>query len=245
MLPDFFNLNDFADGTIEENIGPSKTYVIEDNKIIGIIDGLDALKKSVFFMLSTERDEGKGNLITRNACVNYLKGYPIDVFCDPASAALKEEIKWVNSRGIKTKRQRDGQDYHGFIRQTNCPAGIIETAFVDNKNDAKFIDTATDLKLISFAVARAVLKTYGIKNNGYKNDKDNVYYIALKDIKIYEKPDTNSKNVATFKKGVIVKVDPEDSKTVDKGEWKQYWRKIGEGRWICVKGKARYAGHLG
>ncbi|MEG2521246.1 MAG: DUF2634 domain-containing protein [Anaerovoracaceae bacterium] len=89
MLPDFFNSNDFADGDIEENIEPFKTYAIEDNKIIGIIDGLDALKQSVFFMLSTERNE---NLI-------YSDDYGVEIAdrigepFDLAKAKVKETIK--------------------------------------------------------------------------------------------------------------------------------------------------------
>ena len=34
---------------------PSKTFRIVDNKIIGVVDHLDALKQSIYMMLSTER----------------------------------------------------------------------------------------------------------------------------------------------------------------------------------------------
>ena len=49
-----------------------------------------------------------------------------------------------NSRGAKIKTNAAGQDYYGFIRQTAAPAVIVETAFVDNQNDIKIIDTLAE-----------------------------------------------------------------------------------------------------
>ena len=46
-----------------------------------------------------------------------------------------------NSRGLKTKRGTDGQDYYAFIRETNCPSIICECAFVDNSTDMQVVYT--------------------------------------------------------------------------------------------------------
>lgn len=67
-----------------------------------------------------------------------------------------------NSRGAKTKKNSDGKDYFGFIRQTVCPAVIVECAFVDNKNDIKILDTVEEQKAMGVAIAKGVLKTLGI-----------------------------------------------------------------------------------
>ena len=51
-----------------------------------------------------------------------------------------------NSRGAKTKLNSKGDDYFGFIRQADCPAVIVECAFVDNATDIQIIDTAEEQK---------------------------------------------------------------------------------------------------
>jgi N-acetylmuramoyl-L-alanine amidase len=67
-----------------------------------------------------------------------------------------------NSRGIKVKKNAQGKDYFGFIRQTKAPAVIIECAFVDNKKDIAIIDTAAEQKAMGVAIAKGILKTLGI-----------------------------------------------------------------------------------
>lgn len=67
-----------------------------------------------------------------------------------------------NSRGLKTKKNSQGKDYFGFIRQTSCPAIIVECAFLDNKKDLAIIDTLAEQKAMGVAIAKGVLKTLGI-----------------------------------------------------------------------------------
>ena len=67
-----------------------------------------------------------------------------------------------NSRGAKTKKNSSGKDYFGFIRQTVCPAVIVECAFVDNKKDIKIIDTEEEQVVMGVAIARGILKTLGV-----------------------------------------------------------------------------------
>lgn len=68
-----------------------------------------------------------------------------------------------NSRGLKTKKNSQGKDYFAFIRDTSCPAALIECAFVDNKKDIKIIDTASEQKKMGIAIAKGILETLGIK----------------------------------------------------------------------------------
>ena len=67
-----------------------------------------------------------------------------------------------NSRGLKTKKNVWGKDYFEFIRETKCPAIIVECAFLDNKNDVQIIDTAIEQKDMGIAIAKGVLKELGI-----------------------------------------------------------------------------------
>ena len=59
---------------------------------------------------------------------------------------LEKEVKSIgqNSRGLKTKLNTQGTDYFGFIRETKCPAVIIEGFFVDNKEDSAIADVAEE-----------------------------------------------------------------------------------------------------
>ena len=68
-----------------------------------------------------------------------------------------------NSRGLKTKKNNQGKDWYGWIRQTVAPACLVECAFVDNKKDIAIIDTAAEQKKMGIAIAKGVLKTLGIK----------------------------------------------------------------------------------
>lgn len=67
-----------------------------------------------------------------------------------------------NSRGIKTRKGSSGKDYYYFIRNTNCPAVIVECAFVDNAKDIKIIDTEAERKKMGVAIAKGILKTLEI-----------------------------------------------------------------------------------
>lgn len=80
-----------------------------------------------------------------------------------ANNILAEVVKiGQNSRGAKTKKNANGQDYYGFIRSTSCPAVIVECAFVDNKKDIQIIDTAAEQKAFGIAIAKGILSTLGI-----------------------------------------------------------------------------------
>lgn len=86
-----------------------------------------------------------------------------------AENILAEIVKiGQNSRGAKTKRRTDGKDYYYFVRETACPAVVVECAFVDNAKDIAIIDTPGEQKAMGIAIAKGVLATLGIK---YKEEK--------------------------------------------------------------------------
>lgn len=78
---------------------------------------------------------------------------------------INEEIKALgqNSRGVKTRKNDNGKDYYGFIRQTKAPAAIVEYAFLDHPEDHKAVDTVEEQRANGVATAKAILKTLGIE----------------------------------------------------------------------------------
>ena len=83
----------------------------------------------------------------------------------------KEVVKiGQNSRGCKTKVGANGQDYYAFIRNTVCPAIIVECAFLDNAHDVSIINTTVKQKKFGVAIAKGILASLGI---AYKEDTTN------------------------------------------------------------------------
>lgn len=81
-----------------------------------------------------------------------------------AENILAEIVKaGQNSRGAKIRKNDNGKDYYGFIRQTSCPAVIVECAFVDNPTDLKILATEGDRQKVGQAVGYGILNTLGIK----------------------------------------------------------------------------------
>ena len=81
-----------------------------------------------------------------------------------AEDILAEIVKiGQNSRGAKIRRNANGKDYYGFIRNTSCPAVIVECAFVDNSTDLKILATEGDRQKMGEAIAKGILKTLGIE----------------------------------------------------------------------------------
>ena len=81
-----------------------------------------------------------------------------------AENILAEIVKTgQNSRGIKTRVNSQGKDYYAFIRNTSCPAVIVECAFVDNATDLKILATEGDRQKMGQAIAKGILKTLGVE----------------------------------------------------------------------------------
>ena len=81
-----------------------------------------------------------------------------------AENILAEVVKvGQNSRGAKIRKNSNGKDYYGFIRETSCPAVIVECAFVDNASDLKILATESQRKTMGVAIAKGILKTLGVE----------------------------------------------------------------------------------
>lgn len=81
-----------------------------------------------------------------------------------AENILAEIVKvGQNSRGAKVRKNSQGKDYYGFIRETSCPAVIVECAFVDNATDLKILASERDRQAMGVAIAKGILKTLGVE----------------------------------------------------------------------------------
>ena len=87
-----------------------------------------------------------------------------------AENILAEIVKvGQNSRGIKTRVNSQGKDYYAFIRNTSCPAVIVEACFIDNASDLKILATESQRKTMGEAIAKGILKTLGVEIQGEKS----------------------------------------------------------------------------
>ena len=94
-----------------------------------------------------------------------------------AENILAEMVKvGQNSRGIKTRKNSNGKDYYAFIRNTNCPAVIVECAFVDNAQDLKILASESQRKSMGEAIAKGILKTLGIE---LQSEKASLYRVQV------------------------------------------------------------------
>lgn len=94
-----------------------------------------------------------------------------------ADNILAEIVKvGQNSRGAKTRKNSNGKDYYGFIRETSAPAVIVECAFVDNASDLKILATESQKKSMGEAIAKGVLKSLGIEAQA---DKSTLYRVQV------------------------------------------------------------------
>lgn len=91
-----------------------------------------------------------------------------------------EMRKIMKSRGVKTKLGFGGLDYFAIIRDTDAPAVLCEGGFVDNKEDADFIEA--NYKRIARAYADGILKTLNIAApiESTESEEDVWYKIQLK-----------------------------------------------------------------
>lgn len=94
---------------------------------------------------------------------------------------IEEEVKAIgqNSRGCKIKKNSQGNDYFGFIRNTICPAIIVEGVFLDS-NDRFIADEYHEQIAFGKAYAKGILKTLGIKyingpSNNIEESKETYY----------------------------------------------------------------------
>ena len=94
-----------------------------------------------------------------------------------AENVLAEIVKvGQNSRGAKIRKNANGKDYYGFIRETSCPAVIVECAFVDNASDLKILASEGDRQKVGQAIAKGILTTLGIK---VQSESSTIYRVQV------------------------------------------------------------------
>lgn len=138
---------------------------------------------------------------------------------------IEAEVKAIgqNSRGCKTKWNSKGNaDYYGFIRQTKCPAVIVEGVFVDNAADAAQADTIEEQKAFGEAYAKGILKTLGITPNNNSNADGSVsnppsqptgylVKVTCDVLNVRNQPNASSKINTTVKKGEVYTIVEENN----------------------------------
>ena len=94
-----------------------------------------------------------------------------------ADNILSEIVKvGQNSRGAKIRKNSNGKDYYGFIRETSCPSGIVECAFVDNAQDLEILATESGKKKVGEAIAKGILATLGV---AYQSERGSLYRVQV------------------------------------------------------------------
>lgn len=94
-----------------------------------------------------------------------------------AENVLAEIVKvGQNSRGAKVRKNAAGKDYYGFIRETSCPAVIVECAFVDNATDRHILATEDKRRAIGVAIAKGILKSVGV---AYQGERGTLYRVQV------------------------------------------------------------------
>lgn len=94
-----------------------------------------------------------------------------------AENVLAEIVKvGQNSRGAKTRKNSSGKDYYGFIRETSCPAVVVECAFVDNATDRQIVATEGKRRAIGVAIAKGILKALGV---AYQAERGTLYRVQV------------------------------------------------------------------
>ena len=83
-----------------------------------------------------------------------------------------ECLKLNNSRGIKERK-----DLY-VLKNTKCPAIIIECAFIDSI-DYECIDTVVEQQAFGVAIAKGILKTLGVEYKEEKKDDGTRYRICV------------------------------------------------------------------
>ena len=86
-----------------------------------------------------------------------------------------------NSRGCKIRMNANGKDYYAFIRNTTCPAVIVECAFVDNSTDLEILSTEGKRQKMGQAIAKGILKTLGIE---FQADTGTIYRVVVGSYKV-------------------------------------------------------------
>lgn len=130
MIPNTGNelTNDFK---IETQ--PSKTYKIENNRIVGFCDGLEALKQTIFCILNTERFDYLIYSWDYGVELNNLIGKPRDFVIAEIKRVIKEAlIQDDRIEDVTDFTFSNGKNYLNVKFKVKTVSGIIEAEKVVN-----------------------------------------------------------------------------------------------------------------
>ena len=88
-----------------------------------------------------------------------------------------------NSRGLKIKANSSGRDYFGFIRETKCPALLVECAFIDSA-DVQAVDTLAERQKFGRAIAHGMLDYLDISVKAEKPSGSSAVVVKLPDVAV-------------------------------------------------------------
>ncbi|MEE0969614.1 MAG: N-acetylmuramoyl-L-alanine amidase [Clostridia bacterium] len=110
-----------------------------------------------------------------------------------AENILAEIVKiGQNSRGAKIRKNSNGKDYYGFIRNTICPAVIVECAFVDNSTDLEILATEGKRQKMGEVIAKGILKTLGIE---FQAETGTIYRVQVGAYKVRDNAEAMLKKI--------------------------------------------------
>lgn len=176
-----------ANGTKEKDLNLSIALACRD----------ELIRHGVSVKMSREKDEDDNITEEVKECNAYAPNLAVDIHNNAgggnggevfythlggkgktlAENILAEIVKTgQNSRGIKTRVNSQGKDYYAFIRNTTCPAVIVECAFVDNATDLEILATEGKRQLMGQAIAKGILKTLGI---AYQGERGTMYRVQV------------------------------------------------------------------
>lgn len=125
-----------------------------------------------------------------------------------AENILSEMVKaGQNSRGAKTRKNSNGRDYFAFIRDTACPAVIVECAFLDNEKDVSAVSTEAARRNIAVAICKGILLTLGIGYVPIKTEPEKLYRVQVGAYSVKENAVTMQNKLKAAGFDAIIKED--------------------------------------
>ena len=125
-----------------------------------------------------------------------------------AENILSEMVKaGQNSRGAKVRKNSNGRDYFAFIRDTACPAVIVECAFLDNEKDVLSVLSQAARKNIAVAICKGILLTLGIAYVEIKPEPKKLYRVQVGAYSVKENAVAMQKKLKNAGFDAIIKED--------------------------------------
>lgn len=105
----------------------------------------------------------------------------------------------IRNRGAKTKLNKNGTDYFGFVRETKPCALLIETMFIDT-SDLDKITSADGQRKCGEAIAKAIATVRGVSKKTTPPKQDYLYKVKITcdSLNIRNKPNALFSNIVGY-----------------------------------------------